>query len=105
MFQTHYKTKFESKMQSFAKRIRACRGYRFFYTNTYSTSFGRKRTGVWHDCVLRSKAPNIKTKHKFIFDKIQLFRYILHSVICNTLIRYEGGFGSYKKKSIFKKFF
>ena len=69
----------------------------FFYTN--------KRTGGCEAHSVVGKAPNIKTKHKFIFDKIQLFRYILHSVICNTLIRYEGGFGSYKKKSIFKKFF
>ena len=26
-----------------------------------------KRTGVWHDCVLRSKAPQISTFKKFIF--------------------------------------
>ena len=32
---------------------------------------GNKRSGVW------GKAPNIKPKHKFIFDKVYLFRYIL----------------------------
>ena len=38
-------------------------------------------------------------------DKLKNFQYILHSVICNTLIRYEGGFGSYKKNQYLKNFF
>ena len=70
-------------MQFFAKRIRAFRGYRFFYTNTerylaYGTQSVGKRTGVTLRVRFAGAKPHIlKRKYNFIFDKIYLFQYIL----------------------------
>ena len=56
MYKTWYNHNVRLKMQSFAKRIRACRGYSFFGSP--------KEVGVG------GKAPDIKTKYNFNFDKI-----------------------------------
>ena len=50
----------------------------FFYTN--------KRTGVW------GKAPDIKPKHKFIFDKIYLFQYTSNVVNMRSMFHNINNF-------------